>query len=456
MSRKASLTEGPIVSTLARLTLPMIGGVVSVVAFNLVDAFFLGQYGKGLQEDFQELPLAAIGFAAPVVLVLNALGMGFGTGAAAVISRAVGEGDRFRIQRLTTDSLTLALIFALLFVISGLFTIEPLFTALGADEEVMPFIKDYMYIWYIGVIFVIVPFVGNAGLRADGDARTPAIIMMSMVGLNVLLDPLLIFGLGPIPSLGMQGAALATVGARALSLVMGLFFLNKRGMLTKKVPDMTKLWKSWKSILNIGLPAAATNLVVPLTTSLITRITSAYAAAAVAALGVAARIDVLAITVVVALSSILGPFVGQNLGANKLDRVNKGINLSLRFGFIWGWLILGLMLLFRKQIAPIFNEDQEVISALILYLSIAPFGYAMRCVYALGNTLLNVLNKPYHASAITLVMMFAIYLPLAWLGSKYVGLEGVFAPIPIAFSLGGGISFWVLRNQLKKTHPSQS
>ena len=450
MSRKASLTEGPIAKTLARLTLPMIGGVVSVVAFNLVDAFFLGQYGETLNTELQELPLAAIGFAAPVVLVLNALGMGFGTGAAAVISRAVGEGDRFRIQRLTTDSLSLALIFALLFVLSGLFTIEPLFRLLGADDAVMPFIKDYMYIWYIGVIFVIVPFVGNAGLRADGDARTPAIIMMSMVGLNVLLDPLLIFGLGPIPSLGMKGAALATVLARALSLVMGIYFLNKREMLTRKIPNTDVLWDSWKAILNIGLPAAATNLVVPLTTSLITRITSAYGAAAVAALGVAARIDVLAITVVVALSSVLGPFVGQNLGAGRLDRVNKGINLSLQFGFVWGILMLGVMMLFRNSIAPIFNEDKEVITALVLYLSIAPFGYAMRCVYALGNTLLNVLNKPYHASAITLAMMFGLYLPLAWLGSEYLGLEGVFGAIPLAFTLGGGISFLVLKAELKK------
>ncbi|MFK7970995.1 MAG: MATE family efflux transporter [Bacteroidia bacterium] len=428
----------------------MIGGVLSVVGFNLVDAYFLGQYGEKLPEELRKLPLAAIGFAAPVVLVLNALGMGFGTGAAAVISRAVGEGDREKIKRLTTDSLSLALIFALMFVISGLVSIDPLFRALGAGDAVMPYIKDYMYVWYIGVVFVIVPFVGNAGLRAAGDARTPAIIMMSMVGLNLILDPLLIFGWGPVPSMGMEGAALATVLARALSLVLGLYFLRKRNMLTFSFPAFPTLWLSWKSILHIGLPAAATNLVVPLTTSLIVRITAQFGPAAVAALGVAARIDVLAITVVVALSSILGPFVGQNLGAKRLDRVRKGINLSIRFGLVWGVAMFGLMFLLKDYIAPVFNDDPEVVGALILYLSIAPFGYAMRSVYALGNTLLNVLNRPYHASAITLVMMFCIYLPLAWIGSEKFGLGGVFAAIPIAFTLGGSISYWILMKELKK------
>lgn len=450
MPHRASLTEGPIAKTLIRLTLPMIGAVISVVGFNLVDAYFLGQYGEKLPAELRELPLAAIGFAVPVVLILNALGMGLGTGAAAVISRAVGEEDRDRVQRLTTDSLSLSVLIAIVFVVSGLFTIEPVFELLGAEEGVMPFIQNYMYIWYIGVIFVIVPFVGNAGLRADGDVRTPAILMISMVGLNFILDPLLIFGWGPIPSMGMQGAALATVIARAVSLILSLYFLKNREMLTSKIPTFEEVKESWRAIMHIGLPAAATNLVVPLTTSLITRITAQFGAAAVAALGVAARIDVLAITVVVALSSVLGPFVGQNLGARRFDRVKKGINLSLRFGLIWGVAMFGVMYLAKETIAPIFTEDKEVISALLLYLSIAPIGYAMRCVYALGNTLLNVLNRPYHASAITLAMMFGVYLPLAWLGSRYFDLAGVFGSIPIAFMFGGTVSYFILQKELKK------
>lgn len=442
-TQKASLTEGPIGKTLFRLTIPMIFGILSMVAFNLVDSFFVGQLGKD--------PLAALGFAIPVVLILNAIGMGLSMGASAVISKAIGEGDKSKVQRLTTDSIILAVLFAGVFVIIGLLTIEPVFRLLGATEEVMPLIKEYMQIWYVGVIFVIVPFVGNAGIRANGDTRTPAFIMMSMVLLNALLDPLLIFGLGPIPAMGIQGAAIATVFARAISLVLSLYFLKYRDdLITFNIPTLANMIESWKGILFIGLPAAATNLVVPFTTALVTSIVSTYGPAAVAALGVAARIDLLAISVVVALSSILGPFIGQNLGAKKLGRVQEGIKISMIFGLIWGGAMLLIIGSLRAYIAPVFNDNQKVIEAIVLYLSIAPFGYAARCVYALGNTILNVLNRPLHASAVTLAMMFAFYIPLAYLGSHLFGLGGVFAAIPIAFTAGGTISYLMVRWALKK------
>ncbi len=442
-SQRATLTEGPIGKTLFRLTIPMIFGVLSMVAFNLVDSFFVGRLGKDA--------LAALGFAIPIVLILNAIGMGLSMGAAAVISKAIGEGDKSKVQRLTTDSLVLAVIFASVFVILGLISLEPVFRMLGATPEVMPLIRDYMQIWYVGVIFVIVPFVGNSAIRANGDTRTPAFIMVSMVLLNGILDPILIFGWGPIPAMGMQGAAIATVFARAVSLVLGLYFLKFRDdLLSLKIPSFNNMMESWKGILFIGLPAAATNMVVPFTTALVTGIAAGYGSAAVAALGVAARIDLLAIAVVVALSTILGPFIGQNMGAKKLTRLREGVRLSMLFALLWGLLMLLIMSSLRRYIAPLFNDNEDVIHAIVLYLSIAPLGYAARCVYALGNTALNVLNRPLHASAVTLLMMFGFYIPLAYLGSYLYGLGGVFAAIPIAFTFGGVISYLAVKWALRK------
>jgi putative MATE family efflux protein len=434
---------------LFRLTIPMIFGILSMVAFNLVDSFFVGRLGKDA--------LAALGFAIPVVLILNAIGMGLSMGASAIISKAIGEGDKNKVQRLTTDSIILAVLFASVFVVAGLLTLEPVFRLLGATDEVMPLIKDYMEIWYVGVIFVIVPFVGNAGIRANGDTRTPAFIMVSMVLLNGILDPILIFGWGPIPAMGMQGAAIATVVARAISLLLSLYFLKYRDdLLTFSLPSLSQIVDSWKGILFIGLPAAATNMVVPFTTALITEIVAGYGAAAVGALGVAARIDLLAIAVVVALSTILGPFIGQNLGAKKLDRVKEGIRISMLFALAWGVLMLLLIGSLRHYIAPLFNDNEDVIKAIVLYLSIAPFGYAARCVYALGNTVLNVLNRPLHASAVTLIMMFVFYIPLGYLGSYLFGLGGVFAAIPIAFAVGGTVSYFTVQWALKKGEPKEA
>ena len=461
MRRKTKLTEGPINQQLARLTLPMILGLFSMVAFNLVDTFFVGKIGTWgpanllgdgtlSPEQQSKMALAALGFTLPVVLILGAIGMGLSMGASAVISKAIGEDDPEKVRRLTSDSLVLAVIFALTFVLLGLLTVDPLFRLLGAKGMTLVLIKEYMYTWYVGVTFVIVPFVGNSAIRANGDTRTPATIMTSMVVLNVVLDPLFIFGAGPIPALGIQGAALATVIARGFSLVIGLWVLRRNHMLTPKLPSFAQALASWRSILYVGLPAAATNLVVPLTTALITNLVSQYGEDAVAALGVAARIDLFAIMVVVALSSVLGPFVGQNLGAKKFGRLITGVNHSQRFGLLWGLLMLAVIGLTKPYLAGLFTESPEVIDALVLYLTVVPFGYAFRCLYALDNTILNVLNRPLVASLITISMMFGVYLPMAYLGSELFGLIGVFSAIAIAYAAGGAASYFFVQKCIRE------
>lgn len=423
----------------------MIFGIFSMVAFNLVDTYFVGRIGTP--------ELAALSFTLPVVLVLGAIGMGMSMGASAVVSRAIGEGDQAKVQRLTVDSLILATLFAGLFVVIGLLTMDPLFRLLGAEGEVLELVKEYMYIWYIGVIFVMVPFVGNSAIRASGDTRTPAIIMVSMVGLNILLDPLLIFGYGPIPELGLAGAALATVFARAISLFLGLWVLNRMKMLTLRIPTLRKLWTSWKSILSIGLPAAATNLVVPLSTALITQLVSTYGDEAVAGLGVSSRIDLFAIMVVVALSTVMGPFVGQNMGAGNYKRLATGVARGQRFSIFWGLGMLVLLGTSARWIAPIFSDNEKVIETIVLYLSIAPFGYAARCVYAIGNTILNVMDQPLIASGITLVQMFLVYLPMAYLGSYLFGLGGVFGALALAYFIGGTTSYLLVQKEIAKLNP---
>ena len=117
-------------------------------------------------------------FTFPVVMTLGSLAFGLGVGASSVIARAIGEGDMRRVQRFTTNSLTLALTAVILFVALGLLTIDPLFQALGAKPEIMPFVHGYMRIWYFGMVFLVVPMVGNSAIRAAGNALTPSIIMI--------------------------------------------------------------------------------------------------------------------------------------------------------------------------------------------------------------------------------------------------------------------------------------
>ena len=439
----AKLIDGPIGGTLAKMTIAMTLGMVGMVAFNLVDTFFVGKLGTD--------QLAALTYTFPVILVISSIALGLGFGASAVISRAIGEGDHHKVQRLTTDSLLLAFIIVIGFVTIGQFTIEPLFKALGATSKIIPYIKTYMRIWYFGMPFVVVPMVGNNAIRATGDAKTPSIIMLIAVCVNTILDPLLIFGIGPFPELGIEGAAIATIISRFTTFTVALWVLAKREkMISFNIPKLTEIISSWKLVLFIGVPIAGARIIIPITIGIITRIISSYGIKAVAGFGVASRIEFFSLAVINALASVLGPFIGQNIGARKYDRVHDAINISHRFVIFWEIAVFILLILLRNQIAGIFNKDPHVISTISLYLTIVPVSYTLQGIFILSTTALNVMHKPLHATSLTIFQMFVLCIPFALLGSHLFGLTGIFIAIALAYVISGIISRVVLLNNFKR------
>jgi len=415
----------------------MVIGIVGMVAFNLADTFFVSRLGTN--------ELAALSFTFPVVLVINSLALGIGIGASVVISRAIGEGDQHRVKRLTTDSLVLAMFIVTVFVVAGLFTINSVFRILGARGEILDLVKQYMGIWYFGMPFVVVPMVGNSAIRATGDTKTPSAIMLVAVCCNFIMDPLLIFGIGPFPRLGIAGAAIATVISRSLTFIISLailFFREK--MLTFVLPKIKEIFQSWKRILFIGLPTASTRIVVPLGIGVVTRIVSTYGKEAVAAYGVSSRIEFFALTVIAALSSVLGPFIGQNWGARKHDRVRLGVKYSERFSVVWGIAVCIVLNILARPIASVFNSNPSIISTIILYLRIVSIGYGLQGIIMLTGSAMNVLNKPFHAAGIKVTQMFILYIPMALLGSYLFGLTGVFIALVIAYCSAGLASYFIL------------
>ncbi|MBT7506072.1 MAG: MATE family efflux transporter, partial [Rhodospirillales bacterium] len=187
MAPAGRLTTGSVGQHVTNMTVPMVWGIFAIVAVSITDMFFVGQLGT--------VPLAAMGFVAPVSMLLFSLGIGMGAGTSSVVSRAIGGSSRDHIQRLTTDALTLTFLISSVFTLLGIVTIEPTFRLLGADDETMPYITAYMVPWYIGIVFLVVPMTGNSAIRACGDAKWPGLIMLGSAILNAILDPILIFGL---------------------------------------------------------------------------------------------------------------------------------------------------------------------------------------------------------------------------------------------------------------------
>jgi putative MATE family efflux protein len=286
MNKKKDLTQGSVTKNLIQLTLPMMLGVISMVAFNLIDTFYVGQLGK--------TELAALSFTFPVIMVIFSFIQGLGIGATALIAKSIGKGDRDKAARETTDSIVLTLLITGFFVIIGLLTLKPTFQLLGADANTAPLVEEYMNIWYFALFFVSVPFVGNSAIRATGDARTPAFIMLFAVIINAILDPILIFGYLGAPAMGLKGAAIATAISRAMTMVLAFYILIVREkLITFVVPTRKVLSGCWRSILNIAVPSGLARLVVPIATGVITGLLASYGDFAVAAFGVGSRLEFL-------------------------------------------------------------------------------------------------------------------------------------------------------------------
>ncbi|NET57609.1 MAG: MATE family efflux transporter [Symploca sp. SIO2E6] len=430
---KQTLTEGSVGWHLVKLTIPMIWGVFAVIAFSLVDTYFVAHLGTK--------PLAAMSFTFPVVSALGSLALGLGVGASSVIARAIGEGDRNRVQRLTTDSLTLSVLIVGIFIALGLTTIKPLFTALGAGSDILPLIEDYMQIWYWGMIFLVIPMVGNSAIRAAGNTQIPSIIMTVAAAMNIALDPLLIFGLGGFPRLELQGAAIATVIARATTLLASLLFLHYRErMLCFNLPKLQVVLKSWQSILHVGLPAAGTSLITPISIGLITSIVAAYGPVAVAGFGIASRVESFALIVLLALSATIGPFVGQNWGAKKYHRVQQALGLSFLFCLLWGILVAVILAPTAPWLASVFNRNPQVVAIAATYLLIVPISYGASGAILVASSAFNALGNPLPSVVLTLTRMLIIYVPLAYLGSWLFGVNGIFFAAcfsNLAVGLGG-------------------
>ena len=341
-------------------------------------------------------------------------------------------------------SLPIVAIFALL----GLTTINPLFAALGAGGEVLPLARDYMTIWYLGIVCLVVPLIGNSAIRASGNTAVPSLIMTVAAAVNVVLDPLFIFGWGPIPALGIKGAALATVISRAATLVTSLAFLHYgERLLLFALPSLKELGRSGLQILSIGIPAAATNLISPLSVGLITSLVARYGAEAVAGFGVASRVEAMSLIVPLALSASIGPFVGQNWGAQQYSRVSRALRLSLLFCLFWGVMVAVLLGTNAEVIASWFDSESEVMASTVTYLRIVPISYgALGVVFAFSSAF-NALGKPLPSALMALTRLLLLYLPLAYLLSQWFGVSGIFAAACLSNAVVGLATFlWYRRS----------
>lgn len=431
----ATLTEGGVARQLKIMAIPMVWGLMATMSMNAIEAFFIAHLGR--------VPLAAFSFTFPVIMVLTSLGIGLGAGTSSAVARAIGEGDEQTARRLATDAMSLTLIISVLFCLLGWFTLEPLFLSLGATPELIPHIRSYMAIWYFSAPCLLVPMVGLASLRAMGMSHVQGYLMSAAALFNVLLDPLLIFGYGPIPALGLEGAAIATLVTRLCMLVITIYILHKReNMLVNPFISWPDLRASWKIIVYVGVPAMCANVIIPIASALVVKMMASYGTDAVAGLGIAMRIEPLMLIVFYALSGVIGPFFGQNKGAGKFERLSEAVVVLTRFSLVLGLILAVLLKLFGGFLVDLFGGHREVVVIAAMYFSIVPISYGTYGIVMSINAAFNGLGRPWPAMILSAARVIFIYLPLAYVCQLFWQMEGIFIATALTNLL---IGFWAWR-----------
>jgi len=344
-----------------------------------------------------------------------------------------------------TASLLLTIAIATVMIALGWHFNDDLFLLLGATPELLPEIWQYMKYWWPGAWMMMLMIVINSSMRAVGNTKLPSMMMLGSAVLNAVLDPILIFGLGPIEGMGIAGAALASTLCWAIVVMVMIYSLAKIDLLHWADMTLKELIAIWKRLMVVGVPAMITNVLVPIASGILLVMVAPMGEQAVAAFGVGARIEPFAIVVVLALTSTLPVFVGQNFAAGQHERIWQALSIGIRFIIVWQLLVWLLLWLVSPFFALIFSQDPVVIDKIGHYLMLMPIGYAGMGVVLCANAALNALQRTGISMTLNLIRLVLFYVPFAWVGSQYYGFEGVLMGASLGNVLAGILVWGMIR-----------
>ncbi|NNE58710.1 MAG: MATE family efflux transporter [Hellea sp.] len=446
---KVDLTQGSIPKHVLRMLGPFAIAIVALMSAGLVDTWYLGNLTDEARPDLGVWALAAVGIAFPLTFLGNSANIGLGAGTMSAISRAIGQDEMGRARRHAAS----AIVFALL-VMTGLVTIMylgmPFMLEFYNDNDpaVIVMARDYLVISFPGLVIVSIAMMCNNVLRAGGEAALPSAIMILGAIINIILDPFLIYGIGPFPRMEVQGAALATVLGNSIAAIFGLYLtVILRKAIDFKEFSLRSFRNAVKVIGAVGVPAMGTNIIVPIATAIgVAIISQNLTTVDVAAFTLTMRLEIISVGLLYALSACIGAITGQNGGAGLTDRVRSTFKACYWISFIWGTMIALVLTLIGPWLVGQFNSDPELIAKATPYFYIVPitvFAYGFVFVSAAG---LNALGRPKFGLIYTIIRSLILYIALVYIGVKLDGIRGAFIGIAAANLISGFIAMgWTLK-----------
>lgn len=441
------MLEGSILGHILRMLGPFSIAVIALISTGIVDTIYIGRLTDTARPNLSIMALAALGFAFPLTFIGNSANIGLGAGTMSAVSRALGEGEDARAKRHGAAAILMGLCVMSLLVSLMLIAAPFILPLSGASSEVSQMALEYLFISLPSLVILSVASMSNNILRAAGEAVLPSTIMISGALINIVLDPFLIFGWGPFPRMEVRGAALSTLVGHVFGAGLGLFLvLHHRKSIDFAHMTLRSMRRAWKIIAQVGLPAAGTNIIVPVATFMAVAIIGiTLSEVDVAAFTVASRAELISVGLLYALSACIGAVTGRNGGAGQTGRVREAFRISYWICVIWSSAMAVLLALFAQPLAGLFTKDVLLIEKIIPYFYIVPitiFAYGFVFISAAG---LNALGRPVYGLVYTIIRSLLLYVGLIYIGTQMFGLIGAFYGMAAANIISGFIAIgWTL------------
>jgi putative MATE family efflux protein len=440
LGKEQDFTRLPLKTAIFILALPMILEMMMESSFAIVDLFFVAQLGENA--------IATVGLTESIIVLTYALGFGLSMAATALVSRRFGEKNYTDAGSATFQLLVIGALISIVLGVLGWTFASDLLRLMGAEEQLIESGSNYARIVFAGNTAILLLFLFNGAFRGAGQAHHAMRSLMIANGLNIVLDPLLIFGIGSWEGYGLDGAAIATTFGRSMGVVYQLYHLfNGKHKLKILRENMALSWETIKKILELSLGGMGQSLIDSLSWVALTRMIAEFGSAALAGYTIAFRILIFTILPSWGLSGAAATLVGQNLGAQKQRRAELAVLLTVRYNVIFMASVTGIYLLFSKQLVGLFTDIPLVKDVAAQGLWIISLGYVF---FAIGMVLTQAFNGAGDTKTpawINALVLLGLEIPLAYLLAFPLGLSyvGIFIAIAFCHSLHALVSLYFFK-----------
>lgn len=439
--KRNKLTEGNIFQSLVSLAVPIIFANILQTAYQLIDTFWLGRLGANA--------VAAVSVSFPMLFLILSLGAGLTLAGTVIVAQYKGAENQRMVNFSSSQTMSLIIAISILLAIIGYITARPMMKIIGAGPEILADSVEYFQISSLGFVFLFIFFSFQSLMRGIGNVMLPVYIVLLTVFLNLLLDPLFIYGYGPVPGFGVAGAAIASVATQGLSALIG-FIILLRGRQGIKInfKDMYFDTTTIRKIFKMGFPASVEQSTRALGMTMMVILVTSFGSDIVAAYGIGARILSFIIVPALGLAIATTSLVGQNIGAIKIKRAEKVAKLSSKVAF-FGLTTAGLiMFVFAETLVAFFiPDDPQVIHDGAMYIKIMAPSFGLLGVQQVLNGVFNGAGFTKASMLISILSLWIIRFPLAFILAykTSLGYMGIWWAFPISNLIAAIVAFGYFR-----------